>query len=225
MSSFPIRISQAGVRFPRVIIVPGNGCSPVHNANWYSWMENELIQSGRFSEVLLKDMPDPDNARERVWIPFIRDELKADENTILIGHSSGAVAAMRYLETNKLFGCVLVSACYTDLGIESERISGYYSRPWLWDSIKENSKWITQYHSTDDPFIPRAEADHVAANTGSEYTCFTGRSHFFSSRDVRHILPDILRHIEEELPEPAAPCTEGVVTKLTSDIDGIHSES
>ena len=140
-------------------------------------------------------MPDPIKARETIWIPFILNELGADENTILVGHSSGAVAALRFLETYKLLGCVLVSACYTDLGEASERISGYYSRPWNWDKIKQNARWILQYHSADDPFIPRAEADFVAANIGSEYTCFTDKSHFFSPRDVRHLLPDIVQKL------------------------------
>ena len=61
-------------------------------------------------------MPDPIKARESIWIPYILDELKADENTVLIGHSSGAEAIMRLAEKHKVFGLVLVSACYTDLG-------------------------------------------------------------------------------------------------------------
>ena len=93
-------------------------------------MEEELSRSGLFSEVVLEDMPDPIEAKEDIWIPFITDSLGADEKTIVIGHSSGAEAAMRLLEKRKLLGCVLISACYTDLGIESERLAGYYSRPW-----------------------------------------------------------------------------------------------
>ena len=222
---------------PRVIIVPGNGCTPVQQSNWYSYLENRLSQSGLFSAVILKDMPDPIEAKEHIWIPYIIDVLGADQNTILIGHSSGAVAAMRLLEKQKLFGCVLVSACHTDLGCESERISNYYSRPWEWNLIRSNSSnFLLQYHSIDDPFIPPSEADHVArmlqltmrdsstANvaqqgrivhleeaqhnqhriisvSGSDrysYTCFSNRSHFFSSRDVEHIplvLQDILSNL------------------------------
>jgi uncharacterized protein len=40
-------------------------------------------------------MPDPMRARKDIWLPFIKNDLKSDENTILIGHSSGAEAAMR----------------------------------------------------------------------------------------------------------------------------------
>ena len=30
-------------------------------------------------------------------------------------------------------------------GIENERASGYYSRPWLWDDIKANARHIIQF--------------------------------------------------------------------------------
>ena len=73
---------------------------------------------------------------------------------------------MRLAETTQLAGIVLVSACWTDLGEPSEAIAGYYNRPWLWQSIRENTGFVTQFHSDDDPFIPLAEADHVAANLG-----------------------------------------------------------
>ena len=60
----------------------------------------------------------------------MEEVLKADENSIIVGHSSGAEAAMRYCEEHKVRGIVLVAACHTDLGHPSEAISGYYNRAW-----------------------------------------------------------------------------------------------
>ena len=180
---------------PRAIILPGNGCTPVEDCNWYSWMQAQLTRSGKFSEVVLRDMPDPYEAKEEIWIPFIKSEMKVDENTIVIGHSSGAVAAMRLLEHTAALGCVLVSTCHTDLGCESERISNYYSRPWQWDKIKSNASWILQYHSEDDYLIPIGEADYVAENIESEYTRYPNRSHFFEPRDVKEITEQIIMKI------------------------------
>eukprot|EP00960_Hanusia_phi_P047910 758651-Hanusia_phi.AAC.6 len=70
------------------------------------------------------------NAQEKIWLPFMKNELGADENSIIVGHSSGAEAAMRFIEEHKVRGVVLVAACHTDLGLPSEAISGYYNRPW-----------------------------------------------------------------------------------------------
>ncbi|TTA54956.1 putative hydrolase RBBP9 [Bagarius yarrelli] len=71
----------------RVVVVPGNGAGDVQQSNW-----NE------FSDVLI--VVDLLNgltvvARESIWLPFMEKELKCDEETLIIGHSSGAAAAMR----------------------------------------------------------------------------------------------------------------------------------
>ncbi len=123
-------------------------------------------------------MPDNVLARESQWLPFLKDKLGTDEDTILIGHSSGAVAAMRFAENNKLYGSVLVGACYTDLGDEDEKASGYYSRPWQWDKIKANQNWIIQFASTDDPYIPIEEARHIHKMLNTEYHEASDEGHY-----------------------------------------------
>ena len=55
-------------------------------------------------------MPDPVTARRSIWLPFMKDELGVDEQTVIIGHSSGACAAVRFAETNKVAGIILVGA-------------------------------------------------------------------------------------------------------------------
>ena len=109
--------------YPRVVIVPGNGCTPVRASNWYGWLAQELRKRG-FHDVILRDMPDPIKARRSKWLPFLHTIV--DDDTILVGHSSGAQAGLRLCEERRLRGLVLVSACVTDLGDEGERLSGYY---------------------------------------------------------------------------------------------------
>ena len=67
-------------------------------------------------------MPDPITARRSIWLPFMKDELGVDEQTIIIGHSSGACAAVRFAETNKVAGIVLVGA-YTSGGFTSPHLT------------------------------------------------------------------------------------------------------
>src|SRR5882724_11251970 len=93
----------------KVILIPGNGGSKPSDG-WLPYVQSELTKLG--FEVTNKEFPDSVLAREEFRLPFIK-ELGADENTILIGHSSGAEAAMRYVEKNKVLGSILVGACYT----------------------------------------------------------------------------------------------------------------
>jgi hypothetical protein len=102
----------------------------------------------------------------------------------------------------------------------SERVSGYYSRPWLWEKMKANSKVIVQFGtfpffsssllcpalypdacgagagSTDDPFIPASEQRHVAKHIDSHYVEYKDRGHFMTKQ-----FPDLLQFLEQKLPK------------------------
>jgi hypothetical protein len=56
----------------------------------------------------------------------------------------------RYLETHRVRGAIIVSAYHSDLGDANERLSGYFNRPWQWDTIRQNAGFLVQYHSVDD---------------------------------------------------------------------------
>eukprot|EP01080_Neovahlkampfia_damariscottae_P009661 gene9661-1868_t len=177
----------------KYVILPGNGCTNVKEANWYYSLQKELIKLNL--NAVLENMPDPFVAREKNWIPFIEKELKADENTILIGHSSGAVASMRYAENHKIKGMILVSACWTDLGEANEKASGYYSRKWEWDKIKKNCDFIVQLHSKNDPFIPMDESDFINKNLNSKYFVYDDLGHFMFEKfpELLEIIKNIIK--------------------------------
>jgi predicted alpha/beta hydrolase family esterase len=159
----------------KVIFIPGNGGgSP--NDNWFPYLKEKLEVLK--VKVIASEFPDSYLARESYWIPFLKNDLKADETSILIGHSSGAIAAMRFAEANKLLGSILVGGYHTDLGIPTEKQSGYFDRPWDWNSIAQNQKWIIQFASQDDPWIPIEEARFVHKKLNTEYHEFSDQGHF-----------------------------------------------
>ena len=179
----------------KVILMHGNGgCSP--HDYWFPYVKRELEKLD--ITVIARQFPDAILARDYYWLPFLQDELQADQNTILIGHSSGAVAAMRFAETNKILGTVLVATMHTDLGMETETISGYYSKPWNWQDIKNNQSWIVQFASTDDPYIPIEEARFVQQQLQSDYTEYHDQGHF--GMDVNKTeFPEIVEAIKKKL--------------------------
>jgi predicted alpha/beta hydrolase family esterase len=180
----------------KIVIVPGNGCVDVVNSNWYAEFASAAEAAFPGYKIVLRNMPDPYVAKESVWIPFLKDDVEVGEDTVVVGHSSGAVCAMRLLETTKLKGVVLVATCHTDLGDENEKASGYFDRAWQWDEIKKNAGFITQYHSADDHLIPVEEARHVAGQLqgdAHEYIEMENHSHFFT------LFPELLENLKKRL--------------------------
>lgn len=92
----------------KVAIIPGNGAGDIFHANWYGWAHKQINKMENVS-CDLRNMPDPITARESIWIPFMREQMECDEDTVIIGHSSGAEAAMRFAEKYKVKGIILVS--------------------------------------------------------------------------------------------------------------------
>lgn len=178
----------------KAIIIPGNGGSNPQD-NWFPWLQGELE---KLSIVAINvQFPDPMLARQEFWLPFIK-QLGADENTILIGHSSGAVAAMRFAEQNTILGSVLVGACYTDLNNENEKKSGYYDHPWNWENIKRNQKWIVEFASTDDPYIPIEEARFIHKKLGTDYREYTNEGHFGEDKNKKEF-PELVEAMKFHL--------------------------
>ncbi len=159
----------------RVVFVPGNGGSTTQD-NWFPSVKSDLENQG--FEVIAAEFPDPELARESFWLPFLLDELKVDRNTILVGHSSGAIASMRLAENHQILGSVLVGAYYTDLGMSTEKLAGYFNRRWDWDSIRKNQKWITLFASQDDPWIPIEHPRYIREQLQCEYHEYTNQGHF-----------------------------------------------
>lgn len=176
----------------RVAIVPGNGAGNVIDCNFYGWLRDKL--KPHVQEVMLKNMPDPVTARESKWLPFMEQQLKCDDQTVIVGHSSGAAAAMRYVETHQVAGLVLVGAYVSDMGDRNEAASGYFNRPWKWDVIKKNAGFIIQFASRDDPFLPWEEQMQVARGLEADLREYDDMGHFQDEEQL-----DMLQAILDKL--------------------------
>ncbi len=180
-----------------LMIIPGNGGCDVTRSNWYPWLNKELTKKYPKANIICENMPDPVEAREIYWMPFIKNHLKISieekKDIYVVGHSSGAVALMRLVENTKITGGFIVAGCVSHLGDENELNSGYYPkqpnktelRPWQWDKMKENTKWLINICSEDDCFIPIFEGLEIKEKLGLEhgvthiqFTKEEGKSHF-----------------------------------------------
>lgn len=173
----------------RFIFIHGNQSTHWSFA-WAPWLKVELEKIG--FETFFETMPDSIIARKEYWLPFMQDHIKIGANDVIIGWSSGAVAAMRYAESNKIKGTILVSPCYTDLGDELEKQSGYYSEPWQWENIKANQDKIALIHGDDDPYINQSEFEYIAQQLEPTTIKVSGGKHFIDQTEF----PELLDYIK-----------------------------
>ncbi len=169
----------------RFIFIHGNGTT-----NWAfafaPWLKDELEKLG--FETVFTTFPDPQIARSKYWLPYIKNELKTGKNDVIIGWSSGAVAAMRFAESNKLRGSILISPCHTDLGNKLEKISGYYDKPWAWEKIKKNQQKIALIYGDNDPYIPQREFEYITSQLKPKVIKISDGKHFVEYQEFPQLL-------------------------------------
>lgn len=182
-------------RLIRAILIHGNGNSKPTD-NWLPYLKRELEKMGL--KVDAPQFPDTELARAAYWLPFLAKDLQADKNTIIVGHSSGAIAAMRYAETHQILGSALIGAYYTDLGYQTEKLSGYFDTPWNWEAIKKNQKWIIQFAGANDPWIPIKEAHVVRDRLSTDYYESPDQGHFGGDY-YKETFPELLEALRSKL--------------------------
>jgi predicted alpha/beta hydrolase family esterase len=175
---------------PRIVFVHGNDTTHWSLA-WAAWLKTELEKLG--FETFFETMPDSIIARSKYWLPFLKEHAKVGKNDVIVGWSSGAVAAMRYAEDHKILGSVLISPSYTDLNDELEKQSGYYEQPWRWENIKSNQEKIALFWGDEDPYIPQEEFAFIARGLNPTQIKIVGGKHFIEQKEF----PQLLQYISQ----------------------------
>ena len=177
---------------PRFVYIHGNETTHWSFA-WAKWLKDELDTLGY--ETFFETMPDSILTRSKYWLPFLKDHIRAGENDVIIGWSSGAVAAMRYAENNQIKGSILISPSYTDLdGDPLEVQSGYYDTPWNWDAIKAHQEKIALFWGDNDPYISQQEFSDIAKFLNPEQHKIPNGGHFIDYESFPELLDYIKRN-------------------------------
>ncbi len=95
---------------------------------------------------------------------------------------------MRFAETNKLMGSILISPSYTDLGDELEKQSGYFDKLWEWESIKSNIKNIALFYGDNDPYIPQEQYEYITVKLKPVVIKVVGGKHFEDYKEFPQLI-------------------------------------
>lgn len=181
----------------RVFIIHGyNGSS---ERGWKRWLADRLREKGY--EVHAPAMPTPYDPDCDEWVRFIRD-LVGDprKDDVLVGHSLGTIALLRYLESlppgQRVDKTILVASFGEAFGKpeEQEDISTFVRMPINWQAVRNACTDFSVIHSEDDDVVPLECGKDVTRNLGVEPTVVNGYGHFSFGDGVLE-LPLVLERI------------------------------
>ncbi len=177
----------------KFLILHGTDASP--RDNWFMWLKGKLI--GRGHQVWLPQLPNADKPNTQTYNDFIlaNKDFTIDSDTILVGHSSGAVEILSLLqhlpEKTVVKAAVLVSAFKDDLGWDT--LTDMFGEPFDFEKIRAHASKFILVHSDNDPHVPLEHAEYLAEQLHGELIMFEGQGHFNTdlSPDYEHF-PELL---------------------------------
>ncbi|MBI5151319.1 MAG: alpha/beta fold hydrolase [Candidatus Pacebacteria bacterium] len=157
-----------------------HGTSGNSHENWFPWLEKELQSRGY--KVWTPDLPGAEKPNIQRYNDFIfsNKDWIFDGDSIIVGHSSGAVAILGLLQA--LPKDVVVNACYlvgsfrNDL--EWDALKELFVEPFNFDLIKQKSRLFYFLHSDNDPYCPLSQAEYLHAKIGGDLIVLQGQKHF-----------------------------------------------
>lgn len=161
-----------------------HGTSGNSHANWFPWLKDELENLGW--KVWVPDLPGADTPNTKKYNKFIlgNKNWQFNEESILIGHSSGAVAILGLLQalpSNIQVGtCYLVGSFTKDIlkSGEWDKLKGVLETPFDFEYIKQRARRFVFIHSDNDPYCPLEQSQELAQKTDGELIIKKGQQHF-----------------------------------------------
>ena len=162
------------------------------NSNWLQWLKVELERRG--FKVWVPDLPNTDYPSLIEWTDYTLDNcpFEINEQTTLIGHSSGAVAVLVLAQdfTHKIHQIISVGV-YKDLDYLHEVVNfhandRFFDIPFNFEKLKQNCDNIVFIHSDDDPYCPLSHAEFLADKTGGKLVVIPGQGHFNLDRSPEY---------------------------------------
>jgi hypothetical protein len=165
-----------------------HGTDATSKDNWFPWLKEELESEG--FEVWVPDLPQANKPNIKRYNQFLlsQKEFHVGSETVMIGHSSGAVAILGILqalpEDVVIKQIILAGVFNTDLGWDA--LKELTAEPIDYENVKKHVKEIMIIHSDNDPYIPLKQAEEVAELLGGELVVLKEQKHFSEGEDPKY---------------------------------------
>lgn len=147
--------------------------------NWFRWLETELKKQGM--AVWLPALPSADKPSLREWTDFVRSNcpFAIDGETLIVGHSSGAILALILTQESEVtIGKVVCVSVFHDNSLNWDANGRLFDVDFGWPAIHRNVKELLFVHSDNDPYVPLEQAKYVANHCQAEIKVLPGQGHF-----------------------------------------------
>lgn len=136
-------------------------------------------------KVFTPELPGGYYPKKEEWLNIIRD-YSPDENWILIGHSLGGVAILKYLEETMkpVKKVILIATPFEPMSFSP--IANFFTGGFNWEKIQKNSAEIIIMNETNDTVVPLEHGKKYSKELGVDLDIIPGGTHFHII-DLNHL--------------------------------------
>lgn len=172
-----------------------HGTDSNSSANWFPWLKGELENLGY--KVWVPNLPHAEKPNIERYNKFLlaNNDWVFDSESIIIGHSSGAVEILGLLQAlqedavvNK---CILVGSFMDDLGWDS--LKELFLKPFDFEKIKKQARQFIFIHSDNDPYCPLENAEYLSQKLNGKLIVIKGQGHFSGEKVT---IPEMLEAVK-----------------------------
>lgn len=157
----------------RILII--HGWESNSKEHWFLKEKERLEKLGH--EVVVPNMPNTFHPKKEQWVKVIQD-FNLDDRSILIGHSLGGTAILRYLEKidEKIKRCVLIATPIKSLNFKAT--DNFFEPDFNWQKIKQNCEEFFILNQTKDPWVPLQHGEDLASYVNGRLMKIEEDDHF-----------------------------------------------
>ncbi len=163
-----------------IILIHGTLSSPQNN--WFPWLRSYLEKAGHC--VASPQFPTPENQTFDSWLDVATNAMTGwtASDTIIIGHSTGAIMVLRLAELTKTPYRGVISVCpfIEDLGLEPyDTVNHSFAHhDFDWERIRRSH--VHCFAGDNDPYVPLKLSQNVAEAAHAPLTVVPGGQHLNS---------------------------------------------
>lgn len=165
--------------------------------DFYPWLAQKLQKTG--NQVEVPEMPGTENPKIEDQVAYVEKNCTFDENTVLIGHSLGAVVAMKTLEAlNKPIKRLVLVAGFAQPKFKDKKRPFEESFNWEFDfeKIKKNAREIVILRAQNDTAVSAERADYLADKLGGRIVDFVAEKNHATGEEEPVVLENTLSSIK-----------------------------
>ncbi|MGF6889137.1 putative alpha/beta hydrolase family esterase [Nocardia sp. GAS34] len=179
-------------------IVVSHGLGARSDSVWFPTFRAELETAGH--QVVIPDLPNSEAPQVKPWIETLASVATAPaQDTVLVGHSIGAVNVLRFLEqydvaSGVFAGVVLVSTSVHEVGYDL--LAEFFEREFDWTRIRAAASQFRALIAIDDPVNapnPLAHLDVLVRELGATAVVLPDGGHLGAYPEDHIAVPEASR--------------------------------